>query len=1548
MKNLTLIFNLLLISFIVLPSSSIAASYKCDGENVADIDGATVDEDKSYRTHKDNKKARYWKFTTATDGVITITQKNNKPESGYWNHKLIIGLTCSGTSIYSGPSSSSDSKTFNVVSGTTYYVKVQEANSKNDLNFNIGFSFKKQAPVTGECSKPHAFEKRVSYILPGDLIAIGNSNICVDNDGNNDGSRDGKCDPNQLKRNDIGDGGNNIIFTNSSSSTAIATEPGTLENTTAAELIVPTGATIKWAGLYWQGEIWDIKTSNTSRTSVNKYNGKTIAIENGADGRDRQKLADKIKFKIPGGTYQELTADEHYYVFVKRKTANNKDDYSGITRYEEHYQSFKDVTSLLQGLTGTDGANGSYWVADIQATVGALYYPGVEAAWNLQVIYEHQGAKAKSVTINDGYVALYGSASQGDDYANDQDCPTGGINTGVYAYSVDFNVSGFLTPKTPGFDTDLSVFVTESDPDGGQSDPTKPERLSITKKDGSSYTVDGDDAWNYEITNKDGSDNLDRTPAYIYPIGMTIKNYRLRDALDPDQSSTQVTFQTDSDRLILGVIGFSTELRTVDLCYDYAYKQYDRYFTEDNNGSRDPHIIGSGLTESEPITVELFIQNTEDSDIIAKDMTVNIGPIDTAQAAYISPTTYIIRPDSVFPELYPDTNAAPSYNKDILIGDIDSQDFFYVDYDLDLVRSSIFMPLNVNIEYTARFPFGNSGEFIDINTSAYLNSDIPLCSPLNFAYEPTYGVFNVEDAALTSSQKYNLPTQTANRPGDFKVAAYDIQSTNNRNAVSTIVAIELIDAGKFHGIDASCIEPDSALTSRVWVIFGDADNNSSLTDFSPTTIQDAINEGSLSDQVVNGKIINSVGEFYENVRENTAFRMSYNRDGNGSLITYDAVACHGNTGETCYQITNFPALIQASAHCPQQFASTNGTDTVGTYCGNAGGGSGSAITEKEFKLCMECIYGYDLVRNCSRDNFATRPESFRMNLSDQDQNDATQKSFIDNNDDDSTRHQIAAGYNYALEVNATNHENDSSTPGYDVSFPFDGNASNRTFRFSWQTSANDNLCNDTEDHNRTLTFFGGRVDLNLTSTQVGEYDLTLTDRLWTRVDWDNTLTGHHTGSHFLTGDDCVWATSLVPTTGTSTTISGQNLLNVSGCDITSDSHTNVDTSAAYTDLPLRVHPYQFDHSGITPAIGPYSRTNGQNFIYMDTPPILNADNTNMSYNMNGTFFAAGYDNGRLSNFVAGCYADNVNMDLNYTYNSPPPTQAPYLWYSIKDHNTTDNTVVYRPASGTNDFDRPTEPTGNTNPIIITQGEGFFAKEMNGSITMDLGYNFKRDYNTRVNPRYIEFKDFNITYVTNPSAVKADLKSDFQIFGNKTLNTNVTFVYGRAKPSQDFYDDVIENNIDTPVSIVVYCDQDPITCSAVYNINSALGKTDEYNWYLSLGHVTSENDGNITLDASTGGSVAPTDPSAVNINNSGGVNNPNVNVSATVATRPLDVYIDFGADTSRWLIHNKDNDSIPSPFYRVLFVGESDWAGHGKTGHVVDSNTSTKKNRRMGW
>ncbi|MCW8821400.1 MAG: hypothetical protein OQK45_04160, partial [Sulfurovum sp.] len=379
-------------------------------------------------------------------------------------------------------------------------------------------------------------------------------------------------------------------------------------------------------------------------------------------------------------------------------------------------------------------------------------------------------------------------------------------------------------------------------------------------------------------------------------------------------------------------------------------------------------------------------------------------------------------------------------------------------------------------------------------------------------------------------------------------------------------------------------------------------------------------------------------------------------------------------------------------------------------------------------------------------------------------------------------------------------------------------------------------------------------------------------------------------------------------------------------------------------------------SGVMPAAGPYTRTNGQTFIYINTPDV---NDKNMSYNMNGTFSAVGFDNGRLSNFVDQCYADDVNMTLYLQYQHALPTDSePFLAYDLIDINTTDTRPVVGLGEPTYRFNPAT-----AGPLSITQDSQYFVKDMNGSITMDLGYNFKRNYNEPMNPRFIQMNDFNLTYTSNPSGIKADLKSDFEIFGNKTLDQNITFLYGRAKAGKFFYEDIITPSVNTPVSIVTYCDLGFTVCQD-RGILAALAGTNEGDWWLSVDHRTTDGDGDIvlTVGSITEGAgtpaVTPASPAALTIIGNG-LNSADDGNTVAVSrganpTLPMTVEIDFDTNpalarfTDTWLIYNEYNNSVPIPFYKVRFIGDSNWTGIGDEGLVVGTEASKRKTKRLDW
>jgi len=1450
--------------------------------------------------------------STSTSQTLSFTVNINPSASvdanSYVTYKTVDGTAKAGTdytAIADGklilPTDGNTTATIDVTisanSKGTFYLVLENAYNAGIDDGNATGTIKEPIPLY-TCSNPHAFELRKNLVLTGDLIAIGNSNICADTDKN------GICDLNQKKRNDT----SNIIDINSTSSNAVSSEPSNLRNTSSAELILPPGATIVWAGLYWQGAVWDVNTNHTSRVGK-KVRKKDVAIENGEDGQGRKVLADKIKFKVPNGSYEELIADEHYYFFVQ-VNSNKKSDYTykskgktkGINnRYEEHYQGFKDVTELMNG-------SGNYWVADIQATTGKLWYPGVEAAWSLQIIYSDPNGEARSVSITDGYVGLYDNGNVGDKYAktinkinNNNKCKLGGVNTGAYDNRISFDVGGFLTPSSSGFQTDMSIFVTESDPDGNKAD----EYLKITKKDGSDSFIETSGAWNYEITKKDGvTNNDDRIPNYIYPIGMTIKNYNKTDILSPEQTSTTVTFSTGTDRLMLGVVGFATDLRKPKLCYDYSYSQFNTFLTEDNNGTESPHITAS-VSTTEPVSVQLYVQNIEDSDILATGMSFSILDINTSQATYISGTTQVSEPGSTLVEPVSEDaiNSSPSYIKDIQIGDLDSLQYFYTYYQLDPQQADMDMPIYARVDYNITFPLDDSGDTITIPYQVYLNSDIPLCSNNDYSYQPTYGIFNIvhNDYYNSTTQYYNLPTQVTSREGNFKVIALDTTDQDQLQGLSTVVAVELIAAEGFHITDAQCQDPTKSISQKVWVTF---DNNTSFAMFNQTAIQSAITKGMTS--------LTSSSDFYKNARENTAFRVSYNltNDGENSLVRTE-LQTNGN-----YTI-NFDQLVQGMSTC------SNSTNTVASSCGD-----GNEMTPAQLASCMECVYGYNTQYVCSRDNFSIRPEALSIKVYDDNQS-TLPKLELDNTISDTTSPSsntlnLAAGYNYIVEVNATNYLNHNSSPGYTK--PVNSTNSDIS-QYTWEprNSHITSGCNDTNNSNLNVTFFNGGASNQAKLSQVGEYRLHMKDTTWTSVDSNAVYMTHHTGSHFSSNLDCIHNSNVTQSVNSSANSSSPLI----GCNIDS-THDNSFNAIKYRDYNITFHPYLFDINGINASAGPSnSAVNANTFIYM--ADLNNGNDENMSYHLNGLISAKGKDNTILSNFVNNCYSEPLDIVLNKSVTTLP---VPYQYR----FHTLESNLSNISLSNVTDF--------NSSSTTVAINNSSFSKSLNGSADTLLNLNYLRTNENAVNPEAVTFIDYTVD-----CNIQANCSYSANGLNNETpqavkiLNNTVTYYYGRSHaPRQKFIDSGSASiSHDANIFYEIYCNG--IGCDTTLLPNGAASTfIDDPRWFTNTLHTTSEGTAGIVAEKTSSGTAITviTQPTGiaqdkVTVKYDGSKGYP---FTKTMKNTP-----------SSWLIYDKyDSTADHNEFVLEFYKDAGGYVGSGKsTADVkVKKSTTLNTNENKSW
>jgi len=122
----------------------------------------------------------------------------------------------------------------------------------------------------------------------------------------------------------------------------------TTKTSSGATWSLPTGATVRWAGLYWSGA-WT------------------------------KAAAETIKLRAPGAAaYQAVTAD--------------RVDTTPSSQYTA-FQAYADVTALVQA-----GGGGAWWAADPQVPTGTGKYAG----WSLVVVDDVPGAPTNQVTVFDG------------------------------------------------------------------------------------------------------------------------------------------------------------------------------------------------------------------------------------------------------------------------------------------------------------------------------------------------------------------------------------------------------------------------------------------------------------------------------------------------------------------------------------------------------------------------------------------------------------------------------------------------------------------------------------------------------------------------------------------------------------------------------------------------------------------------------------------------------------------------------------------------------------------------------------------------------------------------------------------------------------------------------------------------------------------------------------------------------------------------------------------------------------------------------------------
>jgi len=170
-------------------------------------------------------------------------------------------------------------------------------------------------------------------------------------------------------------------------------------NSSSANLTIPDASCSKivHAGLYW--------------AATYKYNLVNVS----SSGREND--WNQVKFRVPGGNYVDITADDILY--------NAFGNANQVNVAHSPYACFADVTALVSGLTNP---NGTYFVGNIRASRNEIngqtssISGGLSGGWTLVIVYENVNLPGKNITTFDGYAVIASNAGN-------LDIPVSGFST---------------------------------------------------------------------------------------------------------------------------------------------------------------------------------------------------------------------------------------------------------------------------------------------------------------------------------------------------------------------------------------------------------------------------------------------------------------------------------------------------------------------------------------------------------------------------------------------------------------------------------------------------------------------------------------------------------------------------------------------------------------------------------------------------------------------------------------------------------------------------------------------------------------------------------------------------------------------------------------------------------------------------------------------------------------------------------------------------------------------------------------------------------------
>ena len=1280
------------------------------------------------------------------------------------------------------------------------------------------------------------------------------------------------------------------------------------KNASSATLNLPgivRGEHIKWAGLFWQGYVHtpSLTPANvtTMMTDVTGWNQVTL------------KTPDNTMHAIsaPLGTHDANSSTYHYGV-----VDNNSSRF--------FYSAYVDVTSLVKSTYSS--TNNTFTVGNIMTTQGkdfadTLYVShanngtgqwnpenttvGYFGGWSLVVVYDLIGTpEAYDTSNNEVYknISLY----NGYDFFM-----TWG--DGDVSFEKTISLSGFRTPGSGTVDSNMLFFG------GGADQNENGDKLEIQRKKTSLFDsiFNASNPTGEQFNSTYTKHNTPMNVSKAYRHAMDLDMYDVSSSMDYNQSSTKIKFGTKkigdnplipnaghSDQIFPQVVGLSTKLYVPEICYDFDVKIGDVIRVD----TSDERVFSASSVSNYPLNVKILLKSEQaDFDLIHSQGKVDFNssvPLDfNASQSKVSPPSL----NAYIPAIHTQGDyISVGENNSITGGTIEPNKLNYAKFAFDFTNGNSFttrfdIDLNTSIQFDA-----GSAPLPYILTSkgdATTFGHISRCER-NRVYDPVLGQFNIEKGSVThyhnDQDTYPLDTQITGRDYSVTIASYTDDGSNHFNVPTNsnaVVELEVIDAGSFDnnastGFDSICMDPSAAIGEGKLFKFNNTSRTRSLSMM--TDMPDYDSHFAL---------------------QNAAFRVWVltKKDANASTRT---IVEHGETDKN-----NF-------AHVYNTYYG-NAEDNATHYC-RYDCGIGNQDTS-----CYDCLKEHFSVPVCSRDNFSIRPESYRIQIGDTlETNTSTgMRKIVQNNTTTTTK--LAAGYKYWVDINATLAGVSSGVAkGYYREFDPD------TFDAQLEFTGSSSNCNDTNNTGLSLSMLNGKVSgiFKLVHNNAGNYDMWMQDQNWTKVDQGTFAYKKHFSNNCRSHPTLASCSECIVDNSQTSVVGAQV-----GCTISSSPSSGA--TQVYKKLPLTFEPYSFNVSNIALEYRPSN--NGYLFINDFDDPYYNdllVHPVDMGAVFKGNITAVGKNGTVLSNFVDGCSASDVRLNIIRDTNPIEST----LDVSMQQY------LQYGPAS--TDFN----VTENGPDANITLPKAAFTKASAGSAdNVHVYTNFKKPTKhdldlipgtpEGINPIAVEYKDFKAT--GDYASSNADKLANHIPGDTKTYDSNTTFVYGKISPKKRLYE-TDENATLTPIFVDVYCDLGIALCQSKYDLNITTHTQDEsVSWYLESMFANNEL-GDTTLSVSTyRGHDAHPGVSTDSITRATTIYNVpfdddtaaqnDVNVSVTGASRPSIVKVQY--QPVPWLIYDPAND-----YYRVKFIGISDWSGVGKSGFVSDMNSSHETTQRMNW